>query len=123
TQRSTSEREPTNFASMTIDLGKPAGRSTDAGARTASARVPHRKSTTRSGDSSQPGGRGATSTARRNASCSAKRSSAGGCWTDNDMAGEEFVGWRAAVSFVFFLAMVQIQSTRRRKIIIASGVL
>ena len=82
THRSTSAREPTNFGSITIDLGASAGNSAEAGALIAAPRVPHRKSTTRSGESSQPGGRGAASTARRNASWSAYRSSAGGCWTD-----------------------------------------
>ena len=44
------------------------GASDAAGARIDSPRVPHKKSTTRSGDSSQPGGRGEASTARRKAS-------------------------------------------------------
>ena len=58
THRSTSAREPTNFGSMTIDLGASAGSSAEAGARIAAPRVPHKKSTTRPGERSQPGGRG-----------------------------------------------------------------
>ncbi len=68
THRSTSAREPMNFGSMTMDLSAPSGKSAEAGARIAAPRVPHKKSTTSSGDNSQPGGRGETSMARRKAS-------------------------------------------------------